>query len=114
MICDPWAVLLVLHKIPPHIEKKRKTKLWGDFQQGTPWIQERGVIYRNHCSGQDTAASAVSKALLYLPSEYEESLLVCLHLHLLLGAERLVGFCAERLGMAVSVRAARGCEMPIW
>lgn len=49
MSCDPWAVLLVLHEIPPHIEKKkkRKTKVWGDFQQGTPWLQERGVIYRS-------------------------------------------------------------------
>jgi len=41
--------------------------------------------------------SAVSKALLYLPSEYEESLLVCLHLNLVLGAEWLVCLCAERL-----------------
>lgn len=24
MICDPWVVLLVLHKIPPHTEKKEK------------------------------------------------------------------------------------------
>lgn len=29
MSCDPWAVLLVLHEIPPHIEKKKKKKNKG-------------------------------------------------------------------------------------